>query len=114
MKLQLAGVALQKSIRTTSFGINCFPVEKLFSFAVQRTNFTLVHNEVHIGHDPLKFKSTRTATGENECWSHHLRVASERCDAQNERDEARAAQLRRSSVSVAAPSQLHYNININT
>jgi len=43
-----------------------------------------------------------------------LRVASERRDAQNERDEARAAQLRRSSVSVAAaaPSQQHYNLNL--
>ena len=34
-----------------------------------------------------------------------LRVASERRDAQNERDEARAAQLCRSSDSVATPSQ---------
>jgi hypothetical protein len=40
-----------------------------------------------------------------------LRVASERRDAQNKRDGASAAQLRRSSDSVAAaaPSQQHYN-----
>ena len=44
-----------------------------------------------------------------------LRVASERRDAQNERDEARAAQLRRSNISVtaAAPSQQHYNLALN-
>ena len=44
-----------------------------------------------------------------------LRVASERRDAQNERDGARAAQLRRSSDSVAAaaPSQQHYNLALN-
>ena len=36
-----------------------------------------------------------------------------RRDAQNERDEARAAQLRRSSDSVAAPSQQHYNLALN-
>jgi len=39
-----------------------------------------------------------------------LRVASLRRGAQNERDEARAAQLRRSSDSVADPSQQHYNL----
>ena len=42
-----------------------------------------------------------------------LRVASERRDAQNERDEARAAQLCRSSDSVAAPPQQHYNLALN-
>ena len=42
-----------------------------------------------------------------------LRLASERRDAQNERDEARATQLRRSSDSVAAPSQQHYNLALN-
>ena len=42
-----------------------------------------------------------------------LRVASLRRGAQNERDEARAAQLRRSSDSVAAPSQQHYNLALN-
>jgi len=41
-----------------------------------------------------------------------LRVASERRDAQNESDGAGAAQLRRSSNSVAgaARSQQHYNL----
>ena len=42
-----------------------------------------------------------------------LRVASERRDTQNERDEARAAQLRRSSDSFEAPSQQHYNLALN-
>jgi len=42
-----------------------------------------------------------------------LRVASERRDAQNERDEARAAQLCRSSDSVATPSQRHHNLALN-
>ena len=44
-----------------------------------------------------------------------LRLASERRDAQNERDGARAVQLRRSSDSVAAaaPSQQHYNLALN-
>ena len=37
-----------------------------------------------------------------------LRITSERRDTQNERDGARAAQLRRSSDSFAAPSQQHY------
>ena len=44
-----------------------------------------------------------------------LHVAAERRDAQNERDGARAVQLRRSSDSVAAaaPSQQHYNLALN-
>ena len=44
-----------------------------------------------------------------------LRVASERCDAQNERDGAslRSSVFRRSSDSVAAPSQQHYNLALN-
>ena len=43
-----------------------------------------------------------------------LRVTSERRDAQNESIGAGAAQLRRSSNSVAAaaPSQQHYNLNL--
>jgi len=45
-----------------------------------------------------------------------LRAASERRDAQNERDGAGgwSAQLRRSSDSVAAPSQQHYNLVLNS
>ena len=42
-----------------------------------------------------------------------LRIAPKRCDAQNKRNDARAAQLRRSSDSIAAPSQQHYNLAIN-
>ena len=51
-----------------------------------------------------------------------LRVAFERRDAQNERDgaglrssvaAATPSQLRRSSDSVAAPSQQHYNLALN-
>ena len=60
-------------------------------------------------HDPLK--STRGKTKTN-AGLIILRVASLGRDAQNERDGAGAAQLRRSSDSVAAaaPSQQHYNL----
>jgi len=58
---------------------------------------------------PLKFKSTR---GKMNAGLIVLRVASERRDAQNERDGAGAAQLRRrnSSVAAAAPSKQQYNL----
>ena len=42
-----------------------------------------------------------------------LRVASLGRDAQNKRNEARAAKLRRNSDSTAAPSQQHYNLALN-
>ena len=70
-----------------------------------------------MGHDPrpLKFKSTR---GKMNADLLILRMASKRRNALNERDGAglrlwRSAQLRRSSDSVAAPSQQHYNLALN-
>ena len=57
------------------------------------------------GPRPLKFKSTRGKTNAGLIILRVACVAFERRDALNERDEARAAQLRRSSDSIAIPSQ---------
>ena len=84
-----------------------------------------------VGHDPLPLNLKhggnhfRNVNLNNECWSHHSpirRFASDRRDAQNESDGAGAAQLRRSSSSVAAlssrfvaaaaPSQQHSGIRV--
>ena len=63
------------------------------------------------GPRPLKFKSTRGKTNAGLIILRVACVAFERRDALNERDEARAAQLRRSSDSIAGatPSQQHYH-----
>ena len=59
------------------------------------------------GPRPLKFKSTRGKTNAGLIILRVACVAFERRDALDERDEARAAQLRRSSDSIAIPSQQH-------
>ena len=59
-----------------------------------------------VGHDPLKLNVNQhgqpPSRGEMNAGLIILRVASERREAQNERDGAGAAQLRRSSSSVPA------------
>ena len=73
----------------------------------------------HKGHDPVNLNHGRR--GKMNAGLIILRVASEKRDAHNERDGARAAQLRRNGDSVAPatpssvpPSQQHYNLQPST